>query len=423
MKEYSVDLHIHSLHSIGVSKNMTIPNLAKGAISKGIDLIGTGDATQPDWLKHLEKTLTEEDGVLSYNGVSFIPTVEIEDTESIHHVVLLPDFESVKRLRSSIGKSSPNLNHEWGGRPRVNLTAESIAGMVRDTGGMIGPAHAFTPFRSVFREGKYDSLKACYGSESSHIHFIELGLSADSEVADYIPELRNLSYITCSDAHSPSPDKLGREFTKLLMKSPTYTEIRKSLMRSGGRQPSMNVGFNPRLGKYFLSFCSKCRRTLVVQDGDASPSYDDENIYFHLKNSVERKQLLSDIGKRAVKCPHDGKKLRLGVRDRAKVLGELKSKKPKHRPPYLHMPPLLDMIQSALGAKSNKTKGVQSLYNEFLRVHGNETVVLTETSLTDLKKTHNDLGRLIGIYRKGKVDYVPGGGGRYGHIINPLKSD
>ena len=423
MQEFAADLHIHSLHSIGVSKNMTIPNLSKGAISKGIDIIGTGDATQPDWLRHIEKTLLEKDGHLSYDGISFIPTVEIEDSDSIHHVVLLPDVESVKRLRSSIGNSSPNLNHEWGGRPRVNLGAELIAGIVRDVGGLVGPAHAFTPFRAIFREGKYDSLKACYGSETEHIHFIELGLSADSEVADFIPELRNLSYITCSDAHSPSPAKLGREFMKLRMNSPTYHEIRKALVREKGRHPTMNLGFNPKLGKYYLSFCSKCRRTIVVQDGDQSPSFDDQNIYIYQQNEAEREKLISDIGKRAVKCPHDGKSLRLGVRDRAKMLGETRSKRPKHRPPYLHMPPLLDMIQTALGMKSNKTKNVQSFYHKFLQAHGNETIILTQTSLDELKKTQEEVGKLIGLYRDGKIDYIPGGGGRYGQIINPLKGE
>ncbi|MHA2425636.1 MAG: phosphotransferase, partial [Candidatus Thorarchaeota archaeon] len=224
MQEFAVDLHIHSNRSIVVSKNMTMPNLVLGAKSKGIDLIGTGDATQPNWLKHIEKTLEEKDGVLSYDGISFIPTVEIEDTDAIHHVVLLPNFDSVKRLRKLVESSSPNLDHEWGGRPRVNLQAEEIAGHVRDVGGMIGPAHAFTPFRAIFREGKYDSIAACYRSEAEHVHFLELGLSADSEVADFVPSLRRLTYITSSDAHSPTPDKLGREFFKLKLKALTYEE-------------------------------------------------------------------------------------------------------------------------------------------------------------------------------------------------------
>ncbi|MFX1560983.1 MAG: phosphotransferase, partial [Promethearchaeota archaeon] len=78
MPQFDTDLHIHSLHSIGVSKDMTIPMLAKGAKEKGLQIIGTGDATQPDWLEHLRKNLSLKDGVLTHNSISFIPTVEIE---------------------------------------------------------------------------------------------------------------------------------------------------------------------------------------------------------------------------------------------------------------------------------------------------------------------------------------------------------
>ncbi|MCK5239776.1 MAG: phosphotransferase [Candidatus Thorarchaeota archaeon] len=418
MLEFAVDLHIHSPHSISVSKNMTIPNLAKGAQSKGIDILGTGDATQPNWLEHTEKTLKEHDGILTYDGISFIPTVEIEDGDAIHHVVILPDFESVKRLRESIKLSSPNLDHEWGGRPRVNLKAEEIAGLVRDSGGMIGPAHAFTPFRGIFREGRFDSIEACYGSEADHIHFLELGLSADSEIADYISSLRRLTYISSSDAHSPTPDKLGREFVKFNLEAPIYDEIRMGLKREKGRYTTLNVGLAPQLGKYYLSFCSKCRRTLVILEGDKAPTFDDMNIYVHLKDSTEQKRLLSDIGKRGVKCPHDGKSLRLGVRDRAAMLGDITSIKPKHRPLYLHMPPLLDLIQSALGTKSNKVKSVKRVYEAMIQSLGTETQILTSIKIEDVEKTDERISRIICSYRNGEVDYIPGGGGRYGQIKN-----
>ncbi|MFW9968104.1 MAG: hypothetical protein ACFFEA_13195, partial [Candidatus Thorarchaeota archaeon] len=72
MEQFDVDLHIHSLHSIGVSKSMTIPRLAEGAKEKGLDVLGTGDATQPQWLHHLRTNLRDSDGRLSYDSMSFI---------------------------------------------------------------------------------------------------------------------------------------------------------------------------------------------------------------------------------------------------------------------------------------------------------------------------------------------------------------
>ncbi|TXT55824.1 MAG: hypothetical protein BAJATHORv1_30207 [Candidatus Thorarchaeota archaeon] len=398
---------------------MTIPNLAKGAKQKGIEILGTGDATQPDWLAHLQKTLVKKNGYLEYESVVFLPTVEFEDAESIHHVILLPDLESVEKIRSLIAPDSPNLNDEWGGRPRVNLNGEEIAGHVRDVGGLIGPAHAFTPYKAIFRENRHDSLDSCYGSETKYIRFIELGLSADSETADYIPELRELTYITSSDAHSPSPNKLGREFVQFEMKNPSFDELKKAVIREGGRKPILNLGFNPRLGKYFLSFCSSCRKTLVIREGDTPPEFDELNVYISCNNDEEAKKIIDAIHHRKVSCPDCGKKMRLGVRDRARMIGELESKKPSHRPPYLYIPPLLDLISTAIGVKSTSSKSVRGLYNELIQSIGTEVHVLTKGSIDAIKEHNDRLSIMIDAYRKGEVNYIPGGGGRYGKIIAP----
>ncbi|MFX1331024.1 MAG: endonuclease Q family protein [Promethearchaeota archaeon] len=419
MEQFDVDLHIHSLHSIGVSKSMTIPRLAKGAKEKGLDVIGTGDATQPQWLHHLRTHLKENDDGLFHNSISFILTVEIEDAESIHHLVLLRDFEAVDHLRRFFKHSSPNLDHEWGGRPRVHLKGDEIAGIVRDCEGLIGPAHAFTPYRSIFREGRYDSLKDCYKEETPYVRFIELGLSADTEVADCIPELRDLTYITSSDAHSPSPDKLGREFVRLSMNSPTFNEIRQAILRSNRRKPILNVGFNPRLGKYYLSFCSMCRRTLVLREGSKPPEFDDLNIYISCSDAEDRSRLLRDIHRRKVKCPSDGRALRLGVRDRAMMIGEGVSISPSHRPPYLHIPPLLDLMTSAMGIKSKASKKLRDMYSALRESFGPETTILTETALEELYEVNQKLSMMIGSYRDGSIGYIPGGGGRYGTLVAP----
>ena len=423
MPLFDADLHIHSLHSIGVSKVMTIPMLSKGAKEKGLHLIGTGDATQPDWLDHLRKHLSLKDEVLVYDSISFIPTVEIEDTESIHHVVILPDFESVELLRKSLKPFSSNLDDEWGGRPRVRINGEELAGLVRDVGGMIGPAHAFTPFRSIFRENKHASLKSCYGSETEHVHFLELGLSADSTTADFISDLRPLTYITSSDAHSPSPSKLGREFVRFEMKKPTFEELKLAITRKGGRKPLLNVGLDPRLGKYFLSFCSSCRRTLIIQKGTDSPSFDDLNIYISCKNADDKKRLLDDIHKRRVKCPADGKNLRLGVQDRASAIGDGEVKTPSHRPPYLHIAPLLDIVALSINVKSATSKRARSLYDSLREKFGPETLILTEAPIKDVRHYNERVAQMLDAYRRKTLGYIIGGGGRYGKLIPPWETE
>jgi PHP family Zn ribbon phosphoesterase len=382
---------------------MTIPMLAQGAREKGIHVIGTGDATQPDWLKHLRKNLTLKDNILTHDSISFIPTVEIEDNESIHHIIILPDFESVETLRKTLKPYSSNIDDEWGGRPRVRVNGEMLAGSVRDAGGMIGPAHAFTPFRSIFREHKHTSLKSCYGRETPHIHFLELGLSADSVTADFIPDLRRLTFITSSDAHSE--------------------ELKLAITRKSGRKPVLNVGLDPRLGKYFLSFCSSCRRTLIVKTGIEPPSFGKLNIYINCENAAEKKRLLDDIHRRMVKCPYDGKTLRLGVRDRAAAIGNGEVRTPSHRPPYLHIAPLLDIIALSLSVKSSTAKRVRSLYDKMRVQFGPETLILTEAPIDEIRVINERVALMIEAYRNKSIRYEPGGGGRYGTLIPPWEND
>ncbi|MFW9961031.1 MAG: endonuclease Q family protein [Candidatus Thorarchaeota archaeon] len=423
MPQFDVDLHIHSLHSIGVSKVMTIPRLSQGAKEKGLHLLGTGDATQPQWLKHLRTHLKEIEGAYIYDTVAFIPTVEIEDKESIHHVILLPDIDAIDSLRSSIKPYSQNLDNEWGGRPRVNIGGEELAAQVRDAGGLIGPAHAFTPFKSIFRENRHTSLETCYGEETKNIHFIELGLSANSEIADCIPELRRLTYITSSDAHSPGPDKLGREFTRFSMEAPTFYELKYALKREKGRKSVLNVGLDPRLGKYYLSFCSKCRRTLIVQEGNEAPSFDDLNIYIQCNDMSEKEKLLHSIYLRKVRCPADGKAVRLGVRDRAAAIGEGTSKSPAYRPSYLHIAPLLDIITLAIQVKSSSSKAAGKLYNKMRTELGSETSILASVHLDRIRQINDRVALMIQTYRNGSACYQAGGGGRYGKLIPPWECD
>ena len=423
MPQYNVDLHIHSLHSIGVSKVMTIPKIAEGANAKGLHIVGTGDATQPQWFSHLKKSLLQNGDVLKFGDISFILTVEIEDTESIHHVILLPTFEAIEKLRKNLNHYSPNINDEWGGRPRVNLRGAELAGLVRDCGGLIGPAHAFTPYRSIFRENKHTSLQTCYGEETPHVHFMELGLSADSTIADCIPELHRLTYITSSDAHSPSPNKLGREFVRFEMESPTYAELEQAIKREHGRKALLNVGLDPRLGKYYLSYCSKCRRTLITKSDIESPSFDELNIYIPCSNQEEVNRLLTDIHRRKVKCPADGKLLRLGVRDRAAAIGVGVSNSPKHRPPYLRIAPLLDIIITALEVKSESSKTAKNLYDSLREKLGSEISILTNARIEDIQKINERLAMMIQAYRDGTACYQAGGGGRYGRLLPPWECE
>ena len=72
------DLQIHSKYSRATSPNMVLEEIAKGARTKGLNIVGTGDFTHPIWLKELKRKLTScDNGLFSFNAVQFMLTGEI----------------------------------------------------------------------------------------------------------------------------------------------------------------------------------------------------------------------------------------------------------------------------------------------------------------------------------------------------------
>ncbi|MFX1453447.1 MAG: DNA helicase UvrD, partial [Promethearchaeota archaeon] len=97
--EVICDLHIHSRYSGGSSKYITLRKIANNCKIKGIDIVGSGDALNPIWLKELKSNLQEySDGIyfLPYiPEVKFILQTEVEiiwklknQTRKVHFILL-----------------------------------------------------------------------------------------------------------------------------------------------------------------------------------------------------------------------------------------------------------------------------------------------------------------------------------------------
>jgi len=107
------DFHIHSKYSRATSKDMDIPNLARWAKLKGIDIMGTGDFTHPLWLHELKQALkpsSTAEGLYEYDGVHFILTAEVCNIFSsggkarrVHNVLFAPSFEVVDKINKEFG--------------------------------------------------------------------------------------------------------------------------------------------------------------------------------------------------------------------------------------------------------------------------------------------------------------------------------
>src|SRR6056297_791969 len=140
MQKFNVDLHLHSPHSIAVSQNIKVKSLYKTCKEKGLSVIGMGDVTVPQWRKYLKEHLEYSNGIYKYKDLSFIVQTELEDEESIHHVVLLPDLHAAEQLQKSLDPYVKNITGRWAGRPHVHKSPAEIVEFVEDVGGICGPA-------------------------------------------------------------------------------------------------------------------------------------------------------------------------------------------------------------------------------------------------------------------------------------------
>lgn len=365
----NADFHIHSPYSMATSPAMQPGAILEACRLKGISIIGTGDALHAGWRESWEQS-----GCLDSPGILVVPSLEIQGRRRVHHLALMEDFGACEDLSRMLAPYSPNIGTN--GRPNVALEGRDIASFVHQCGGLIGPAHAFTPWTGMY--ANFASVSSCYGDES--IDFLELGLSADSSYAAPISELAGVPFLSNSDAHSPSPVKIGREFNRIQL---TALSVEGLLHAVKQGQIKMNAGFFPEEGKYNRTACTRCFSQYSLQDAEAS----------------------------GWRCKKDQGIIKKGVRDRAR---ELWSGMTEPRPPYLHVIPLIEIIQRTLGHASPASKGCRDIYVEFIRTVGPEITILCDAPYADLADVDPRVADAVRCFRTGHIRLFPGGGGKYG---------
>jgi uncharacterized protein (TIGR00375 family) len=361
---------------------MTVQTLAKESPKKGIRLLATGDCLHPKWLAEIREGTEERDGVFDLGRISFVLQTEVEDKHRVHHLVIFPSVASVEDFIERLaGRHSPLTSD---GRPKVHMGGDEVAQAAVDAGALFGPSHAFTPWTGMY--GHHPSLVACYGDLAGKVTFIELGLSADTSYADRVSELHRLTYLTNSDAHSPYPTRIAREFNRLDVKEITFNELRKAILREGGRKFVLNVGFPPQEGKYNESACIKCLR------------------HYELRQAIALRW----------RCPCGGV-VKKGVKDRAEELADTPlGNHPDHRPPYLHIIPLSEIVAKAIGAPNANTKAVGEIWARLVGNAGSEVAVLVDDPICQIEDGR--VADAVRRFREGKVRMIPGGGGQYGEL-------
>jgi len=259
------------------------------------------------------------------------------------------------------------------------MEGTEIRDLARDYGCLYGPAHAFTPWTGMYKS--IDSIYDCYGEKPD---FLELGLSADTGMADTIDELKDIPFLTNSDAHSPWPHRLGREFNQIDMKDVSFSSLKGAIKNKDIRT---NYGLVADMGKYHMTACTKCYKLV-----DPYTSKDNK-----------------------IKCSCGGR-IKKGVDYRISEIADFDTPKhPDHRPPYVHLMPLAEII-SMVYEKGVTTKTVQNKWQTLINEFNTEIDILISTPIEEIAKIDNMTSIAIESFRNKSLKVIPGGGGKYGQI-------
>jgi|TARA_B100001964_G_C14253150_1_gene610979 uncharacterized protein (TIGR00375 family) len=389
------DLHVHSRFSRATSKTLDIANLEKYARIKGINLLGTGDFTHPEWIKELKQELTEDgSGILkTKTNFDFLLQTEISliytqdgKGRKVHNVVLAKNLDIVEQINEQLGKKG---RLDYDGRPIFGISCIEFVELLKniDKDIEIIPAHIWTPWFSLFGSNSgFDSIKECFKDQTKHIHAIETGLSSDPAMNWRLSQLDDYSIVSFSDLHSYWPWRIGREATIFDCKL-NYDEIISSLKN---KNIDMTLEVDPNYGKYHLDGHRAC------------------DVCLEPKESLKNKNI----------CPKCKKPLTVGVLQRVEQLADRdEGYKPKDAIPFKSLIPLSEILSAILGT-GVATKGVWAEYHKLIKNFDNELNILLEAKKEDLAKvTDEKITEAIISNREGKVKIKPGYDGVYGQPV------
>ena len=394
MEEVFADLHVHIGRSengkpikITAARSLNFANIAKEcADRKGINIVGIIDCASPYVIEDIENFLKtgeayeiEDGGIIYKDKVCILLGSEVETSEvgrngkcgAAHNVCFFPHLSDIKGFSKEMSRHIHNITLST---QRSDISGYELIDIVEKYNGILIPAHCFTPFKSYYGNC-VDRMKDIFKEKFNKIFSIELGLSADTYLADMITELEDKTFVTNSDAHSLP--KIAREYNKMLVNDISFKEVVKALKGEDGRKILCNYGLDPKLGKYHRTFCDSCNQVIETKEPVAV-------------------------------CPFCGSdKVTFGVFDRIELIKDKeKSKSPANRPPYVYQVPL-----TFIPGVGNKT--IDRLLDSF----GTEMTILHKLSKDDIEAVVGEkVANEIIASREGKMKIHAGGGGVYGKV-------
>lgn len=395
------DLHVHSHYSRATSPDLTLAGLARGAATKGIHLIATGDMLHPKWTAEMKRELLGDgSGFYTLRGmdgpaaaVRFVVAGEVAciytkggKMRRQHVLFVMPSVESAEKVQAALEQRGKNIRSD--GRPIIGMDVKDLLALFLEIEPktICIPAHIWTPWFSLFgSKSGFNSIAECFEDLAPQIWAIETGLSSDPKMNWKISELNTRSILSNSDAHSSA--KLGREASVFDFPELTFQALSDALRLKNNLL--YTIEFFPEEGKYHADGHRACDVMLTPQE---SKKY----------NNI---------------CPKCHLPLVIGVLNRVEELADQEvSVGEKQHPPFKSIVPLPEIIGEVLGVAPSAKKA-QVAYTDIIQAGGNEFALLLDVPPSDLQSmTSPEIAEGILRVRAGKVHVQPGYDGVYGTV-------
>jgi PHP family Zn ribbon phosphoesterase len=238
MKEYKMDLHIHTCLSPCAESEMLPTAIIKQAKEKNLDVVGICDHNSAENVSAVRKAGERE-------GVQVLGGMEISSSEEVHILVFFDDDDALLEMQNIVYENLPGENNEnyfgeqliVGENDRITgstkklligstrLAIDKVVELTHSLGGLAIASHVDRESFSIIaqlgfipKELPLDALEISWRSESG-------------KVDNY--ESYGSPLVKSSDAHFLSD--VGRVATTFCLSAPSFSEVAMALRGLEGR--------------------------------------------------------------------------------------------------------------------------------------------------------------------------------------------
>lgn len=237
MREFRVDLHIHTVLSPCADLDMSPENIIARAKKNKLDIIGITDHNST---RNCESVLK----AAAHENIFVLPGCEINTSEEIHVLAIFPDLEIMKEFQLYIDRHLPPVKNHPGlfgfqvivdehanikGYEEkylgsaLNVSIDEVEKTVHGLGGIFIPAHVDRHVTSIYSQ---------LGFIPEGLRYEALQISKRASEADIRKKYsiaNETSVVKFSDSHYP--DNVGEVCTIFVMEEISFSEIKKALLK------------------------------------------------------------------------------------------------------------------------------------------------------------------------------------------------